>query len=89
MPFKLHLQKQLQESFDHCAACVGFYEKIAFAFLVNYNNLINFMEINNDTSVSAAVKLSAFSYFLNLKSSTFILFFICCNDFSGLSIQFM
>ena len=42
------------------------------AFLANYNNLMNFMEeINNDTSVSAAVRSSAFSHLLNLEKFDF------------------
>ena len=42
------------------------------AFLENYNNLNNFMEeINNDTSVSAAARSSAFSHLLNLEKFDF------------------
>ena len=37
------------------------------AFLANYNNLMNFMEMNADTSVSAANRSSAFSHLLNLE----------------------
>ena len=45
--------------------CVG-------TFLANYNNLTNFMEeINDDTSVSAAVRSSAFSHLLNMEKFDF------------------
>ena len=70
-----------------CSTCWILQKDYIDAFLANYNNLMNFMEeINNDISVSAAIRSSAF---LNLEKFEFILFFACCNNFSKLCIQFM
>ena len=51
---------------------------------------MNFMEeINNDTSVSAAVRSLAFLHLLNLEKFDFYFILRLLQDFSGLLIQFM
>ena len=55
------------------------------AFLANYNNLMNFMEeINNDTSVFAAVRSSAFSHLLNLEKFDFYFILRLLQRFFGI-----
>ena len=47
------------------------------AFLINYSNLMNFMEeMSEDLEVSGTVRLAAFAHLLNLEK--FEMYFVCC-----------
>ena len=59
------------------------------AFLINYSNLMKFMEeMSGDLEVSGIVRLAAFAHMLNLKKFE-ILFFVCCNVCFASFIRFM
>ena len=60
-------------------------------FLINYSNLMNFMEeMSGDLVVSGTVRSAAFAHLLNFENFLrCILFFVCCYDCFVSSIRFM
>ena len=60
------------------------------AFLINYSNLMNFMEeMTGDLEVSGTVRSAAFAHLLNREKFEMYFVLLCCNDCFVSSIRFM